>query len=403
MLGPAVSANKGAASMFFGLLDGLSDRLDDVHVDLFTTYPDEDRSILQTVDIPAGLSVRVTSATPVSLLIAFLLALPIRTLDRLGVPIGPLAAHPLIRRVRNVDVVVDLAGISFADGRGIALLGYNVVMSLFPYLAGAKVVKGSQAIGPTKAPLTRAAAWAVLPRMTSICARGKVTRSQLDQLGLDNVVDAADIAFLMHHSRSVDDHESGDGRRIVFMPSAVVDGYARSQSIDHVGVLAEVFEGFAETGYEILILPHSFRTGGGRGRMNDGPVVDDLEHRVVSGAATFRNEDLGPRELRSITEWADVVVTGRFHGMVSSLEVGTVPVVIGWSHKYGEVLDQFGVGDQAIAVGDLSSDSLRRKISGTLNDLDALQVSVRDAHDGVVASAQRNIDVIVEIANPSPT
>ena len=161
VIGAAVSANKGAASMFFGLLDGLADAGIRADVNLLTTYRDRDEAALQRATermIPEGFNVSTVDAGPVSLVLAFVLALPIRLLDRLHLGIGPLRRVPLIRAVRDTAVTVDLAGISFADGRSPALLGYNVIMSLFPYLAGAKVVKGSQAIGPVENFLTRLAA-----------------------------------------------------------------------------------------------------------------------------------------------------------------------------------------------------------------------------------------------------
>lgn len=400
-IGAAVSANKGAASMFFGLLDGLGDRSVHAEVVLFTTYPDQDRAALAGVDVPSGIDVTISSAGPVALLLAFLVALPIRLLERLRVPTGLLSVNALVRSMRSCDVVVDLAGISFADGRGVALLGYNSVMSLMPFLAGSPVVKGSQALGPMRTLPVRWAARIVLPHMESICARGAVTRSHLDGLGLDNVVDAADVAFLMRARTSdgiadVWSERDSAGPRILLLPSSVVDTYASAHDIDHVGELASVLEQLAGIGCDVVVAPHSFRSNGHRGRMNDGPIVEDLSLRTNAASVRFLNRDVGPRELRVLASSADLVVTGRFHGMVSALEVGTIPVVIGWSHKYGEVLDQFDVPNQGIAVRDLSSSTLMELITRSLDEREDLEARIEGAHDRVVMSAGRNIDLVLD-------
>jgi polysaccharide pyruvyl transferase WcaK-like protein len=408
VIGAALSANKGAASMVLGLVDGLSDRGIHAEVSLLTTYRTEDEEVLGTHDeslIPDGITVRVVNAAPFALMLALVLSLPIRLLDRLRLPLGPLLMNPLIRAVRRSDVTVDLAGIAFADGRGFALLGYNVVMSMFPFLAGGSVVKASQALGPFTNKLTRTAARIVLPRMTTICARGASTRSHLDLLGLSNVVDATDIAFLMRHttisddaSTDLGDTETGHAPAVVVFPSAVVDAYAVAAGVDHVDVVASMIDALSASGARVIVAPHSFRQSGERGRMNDGPIVEDIEQRV-NEPAEFVNRDLDPRELRAIIERADVAVTGRFHGMVSALKVGTPPVVIGWSHKYGEVLDQFNVSEQGISVNDLSTDRLLAIVKRTLDDREAIARTIGDAYDAVCTSAGRNIEVIVEAAS----
>lgn len=405
VIGVAVSANKGAASMFYGLLDGLADAGVRADITLLTTYKGSDESTLRSGgpgSIPEGFSVRTVSASPAALLLAFLVALPIRLLSRLRVPLGPLLRIPLIRAVRETEVTVDLAGISFADGRSLALLGYNVVMSLFPYLAGGSVVKGSQAIGPVDSFVTRVAARVVLPRMAAICARGDRTRKHLDSLGLANVVDAADLAFLMHEQEPAGDSlfdpsEFSSKKLVVVLPSSVVDSYAAAAGIDHVGTTAALIDRLGAAGVAVIVAPHSFRENGERGRMNDGPIVGDIERRT-KGPATFINRDLDPRELRTIIRHADAAVTGRFHAMVSALEVGTPPVVVGWSHKYGEVLDQFHLGGQGVAVEELSAETLFAAVKRTLDDHQNLCVAIADARKGVHASARRNIEVVLATA-----
>ena len=125
--------------------------------------------------------------------------------------------------------------------------------------------------------------------------------------------------------------------------------------------------------------------------------MEDMERRVTE-SATFTTRDLDPRELRPIIERCDVAVTGRFHGMVSALDASTPPVVTGWSHKHDEVLDQFDVGEQGIAVADLSADRLVALVTDTLDNRVAMEQTIGDAHETINTSSRRNVDAIVGAA-----
>src|SRR5829696_4658649 len=149
-VGASSSANKGAASMLQAVIDELPGRIGPCHFAVLSTYPDDDRR--EPPHLPTG---------------------------------GPGA---------------DSAGISFVDSRGVATLGYNVLVTGIPLLLGRPVVKCAQALGPFDSPLNRVAARRVLGACAAVCPRGDRTEDHVAQLGLaarTRVVPAADAAFLM--------------------------------------------------------------------------------------------------------------------------------------------------------------------------------------------------------------
>jgi polysaccharide pyruvyl transferase WcaK-like protein len=58
---------------------------------------------------------------------------------------------------------------------------------------------------------------------------------------------------------------------------------------------------------------------------------------------------------------------------VSSLATGVPTFVVGWSHKYREVLDMFGLADWAVASGEVTPTLFRDR----LVDLDRNKTTIR--------------------------
>ena len=179
IVGAAFTANRGSASMLQAVIEGLPGVLAgagaarECRFAVLTTYPQEDRAYAAAVHP----GVRVVPYRPWELIFPLLpLALRVAAARALGVPprfATRFTLHPALREIARADVVVDVAGISFVDGRGLSLVAYNVLMTGIPRLLGARVVKCAQALGPFRTRLNRTAARAVLPRLAAVVARGE--------------------------------------------------------------------------------------------------------------------------------------------------------------------------------------------------------------------------------------
>jgi colanic acid/amylovoran biosynthesis protein len=60
------------------------------------------------------------------------------------------------------------------------------------------------------------------------------------------------------------------------------------------------------------------------------------------------------RDTKALMAGAEVAVTGRFHGLVNALAGGVPAHAVSWSHKYGELLADFGRAD-ALFTGDVEA------------------------------------------------
>jgi colanic acid/amylovoran biosynthesis protein len=104
------------------------------------------------------------------------------------------------------------------------------------------------------------------------------------------------------------------------------------------------------------MLAHSAQLDKGVNHMNDLPLCREIAGQVKNrDNLIFLDDDLLPTELRAIIAQSDVLVASRFHAMISALTEHVPPVVIGWSHKYGEILAPFGIAEAALTYDELTT------------------------------------------------
>ena len=82
--------------------------------------------------------------------------------------------------------------------------------------------------------------------------------------------------------------------------------------------------------------------------------------------------------------------------MISALATATPVVVLGWSHKYAEVLDEFGLTGLALDHTYRPAEELAQAILDALARSDDIARTIEERLGAVTASARHNIDVIVE-------
>jgi len=401
-LGAAYSANKGAASMMQALVDRLPERIGPTRFVAVSTHPTAD---LKAYD-RASLAVKVVSQRPVEMaLVQVPLALLAGALRTARLPWRWLCRPAALRAIADADVVADLSGISFVDGRRFVVLVYNALLVLVPLALGRPVVKCAQAMGPFRTTINRSLARVVLPRLRAICPRGQSTERYLRGLRLDNLRPAADLAFAMEVPQSVRQGmkarlERASSPYLVVAPSQVVDTQCATRGIDYQGIVAELIEAVvARTGHTVVVIAHSAEPTAGANHMNDLPLCRAIVGRLsTTDRVLFFDEDLLPTELRAIIGEARLLVTSRFHAMVSALGERRPMLVIGWSHKYAEVLEPFGLADAAIPYSDLSTgEAIVKQVEELLARADDVSAQIERRLPEVVASAITNFEVLADV------
>ena len=404
VLAAAFSGNKGAASMLESIIENISVRVPGISFDVLSVYPEDDKvqNPYKHVNIVACKPEQIIfAAFPLSLLhIALSRIKPIEKL---------LLKNPILASLSGCDLVVDAAGISFVDSRGIIMNLYNFICIFIPVALRKEVIKFSQAMGPFRKLSNRLLAGAILPRVKTICARGLITESHLKGLQLGNTILSTDGAFVLP-----DDRDTVQKMALVFSSdpfykekiagvsiSSVVYGYCIKEGIDYVAIMSRMIDHLAAAkGYNILIIAHSARENKESLKNNDLVICRKVYNSVeCKEKCRYPDMEMSPREIREYIGRCDMLIASRFHAMISALYKNVPVFLIGWGHKYKEVLDMFGHGGYAVDYRSLNLDLLKNKFELFEKDINSLRWKISENIEEVKKSAMKNIDVIVDSLN----
>jgi len=397
IIGSALSGNKGAAAMLESAIQTLGD--EDTEFTLLSMYPASDAqqnvySNLKIVDAsPLRLGVVINS-----LALAYRLFPPLRKTI--------CAKSSAMKSLVEADVLLDQGGITFVDGREKFLL-YNIASILPALNVKTPVVKCAQALGPFSNPINRFAAKTYLPKVTAIVSRGRITHKYLQDLQLSNVFAGADYAFSLEltkqeatNAKTKFDATKLHGKKIVGVsPSQVMQKKVDAAGGDYANEIAMFIDAVVSQGHAVMLVPHSVRSNQDKMHNNDMPLCKNIYSRLKDkkDSILFLNKELGSQELRYWIGECDYFVASRFHAMVSSLAMGVPTLVVGWSHKYREVLEMFELEEWAMEQNDFSVDTLEERLKQLINDEELVRRKLKQHLPEVKAKSRVQVDVINEV------
>lgn len=397
------SGNKGAAAMLQSSIKQLHDIYGDkLNINLMSVYPGEDKK-----QLPYDF-INITSTKPEQLLfIAFPLAVLYKLLKWCP-PIKKLIAkNKIIKTYLKTDLVVDEAGISFVDSRGFVMNTYAFVCAAVPMLVGTPVVKYSQALGTFKNPYNKFLAKWILPKLKLICARGQKTYDNLMGIGVkDNVKLCADGAFSMEDSpywneevNRVCSEDSFYNDNVVGLSiSSVVEKKCTKMGIAYKDTMVSFINWLNSKGYNVVLIANAARVNSEKSRNNDLMVGDAIYADVADkDKVRWYHKEMDAEEIRAYIGKCRFLVASRFHAMIGSLEQKVPVLLIGWSHKYQEVLDMFELGQYAIDFSKLELSELEKSFNDFVSAEDDIRKKLDKNLDSVLASSRNNIKYISEI------
>ena len=344
------SGNKGAAAMLQSSIKQLRERYGEkLNIFLMSTYPGADRKLI--AEMPEKYDfIKVVNAKPERLLF---LAFPLSILYSFLRFIPPfrklLQMDKIIKAYSQCDIVIDEAGISFVDSRGFIMNTYAFVCAAVPMLCGVPVVKYSQALGTFKNGWNKFLAKWILPKIKLICARGKITQDNLAGIGVtENVKLCADGAFSMPDSdfyaekvqKLCEDSPFFCKRVVALSISSVVQGKCEKMGRDYRSCMIQFINWLNEQDYNVLLIANAAREGSEKPRNNDLIICTEVYNAVRDKTKVmWEPREMVSEEIRELLARCEVLVASRFHAMIGALEKCTPVLLVGWSHKYKEVLD----------------------------------------------------------------
>ncbi|MCK4817784.1 polysaccharide pyruvyl transferase family protein, partial [bacterium] len=126
--------------------------------------------------------------------------------------------------------------------------------------------------------------------------------------------------------------------------------------------------------YDVVLIPHSVRKGTQKTRNNDLPVLKKIFSHICNKEEVFQiREELTPSELRVLIGQLDLFIASRFHAFISALCMEVPTLVFGWSHKYHEVLKDFGLEEYALDYSALTEELIWKKFKELENKADIVR------------------------------
>jgi len=396
VIGVTITGNMGGQAMLLSSIQNLRRLFDEVTFDLLSIYPSEDKksNIVDVNVVPVDVRLLILCYLPLSLIISpFKKNAFVRSL---------LLKNSYFKSLLTSDLIIDLGGITFVDGRGLALLAYNVACTLPGTLLGIPTIKLSQAMGPFNNLLNRFLAKITLKRCVYVIARGETTFSHLKTLGLINIKMCYDTAFSLKASEK----EKGRAKKllrsfdfpeapIIVSPSKVVEQKCVSAGIDFRKELLTFINSLAGKGKNVLLLPHSLRN-------EKGSKNNDLDLcKYLYGNSAYRDAGVWilPHQdnslvLREVIGLGNIFIGCRFHSIVSSLSKEVPTITISWSHKYHELIKPFDINEYIINYKGLNADKLLKTFDKLESEKITIKNSVSDNLSKVIKSSDMNFKLV---------
>ena len=429
--GASLTGNKGGPGIFKGACAAIRKALPTAEIKMLSTTAKLDAAVAKS----CGAEVVDADLTRYALW-APLRAAFWRLLRCVGVDARFLTNEPILAACREADIFIDMSGISFSGDMTLRSWVRDVMHVLPPVLLGGPpIVKFPFASGPFRTRLNRVLARWCLRRVRWVMARGKITEANLRALGVCRVLDTrADTAFLMQPSafERVDEILAAEGVPAQARPLVGVSAsFVMHRKAAHgdtalpnryEDALAALLDHVQETtGAHVLFVPHSCVRRGvvpaqGARKNTDGPAVEKrlmglskLDEDDAWVARTIRERlhqpdktfllrgDYPAEELKGIIGRCDAYVASRYHSMVAALSTGVPTMVVGWSHKYPEVLDMFGQSQRVCLIGEMEPARLQELFDDLWAHREQVAVELAERLEEVRDSALSVGDVVAEV------
>ena len=110
------------------------------------------------------------------------------------------------------------------------------------------------------------------------------------------------------------------------------------------------------------------------------------------------NEDESAANVKAVIGKSDFLVASRYHSLVAALSMRTPVGVIGWSHKYDELMQDIGLSDYITEVkSNDSSESVLETIKRTYSDRDIIKTKIEEAMPQIEKGINEVFDKTVEV------
>lgn len=271
----------------------------------------------------------------------------------------------------DMSGLIDASGFRYSDQWPIASLEAQAMKARKYKNAGKPVIYLPQAFGPFKSDAAKGFIAQVINHSDLVFARDQVSFDYLTGAAghLPQIRLAPDFTNLVVPKPGAKIPEN----TLFIVPNArMMDKTSSETGARYISSLALAVTTARSCGFEPIIMIHDAH--------GDRVVAKQVWEIVGGEIRELSHPD--PRVLKYWLAQAKGVVGSRFHALVSALSAGTPVIAIGWSHKYGELMADYGQSHLNLSADD--RDTLSNVIESWSDD------SARfEAHLKIAAASEK--------------
>ncbi len=248
----------------------------------------------------------------------------------------------------QVDVILDAGGFQFSDQWAVSEKFITAKRNYYSKFTkkNRKIVFLPQAFGPFKQPMSQQLMKVVYSVADLLYARETESYNHLKSLFPDTskIRIAPDFTCLSKNSNLSSVILPND--YVVLIPNIRMVSHTKQDVSDHyMQFLRDVSEYLIGKGETLVLLNHEGK--------DDLGLLLRLNDTLSQRALLLSNLDA--LEIKRIIGEAKLIISSRFHGVVSGLTQGVATLCTAWSHKYLELLKEHGCESNILAINDITS------------------------------------------------
>ncbi|WP_136637790.1 polysaccharide pyruvyl transferase family protein [Pseudooceanicola onchidii] len=240
----------------------------------------------------------------------------------------------------EIDVILDSSGFAYGDFWGNAKMEHQIGRFIDLWKAEGKVVIAlPQAWGPFTEPGFAAHLSEVLSKMDLVFARDRQSAGYLREVGVTTARDAPDFTNLLQPTLpEARAHLRGAG--FIVPNSKMLEAYGDAAHDGYLDFLVQAVACLRRVTPRTCILVHEGH--------RDMTLAEELNNRLDTPAEIVDPADAV--ETKAIIGAGGALISSRFHGLVSGLSAGVPSLACGWSHKYEELLADYGMDAHLVRI-----------------------------------------------------
>ncbi|MCC5824640.1 polysaccharide pyruvyl transferase family protein [Alkalimonas sp.] len=281
---------------------------------------------------------------------------------------------------RQVDAVLEASGFAYGDQWPLQFL-QNTAREVERFAkAGKPFIFMPQAFGPFESPASKAAMRQIIQHARLIFVRDAVSKQHLESC----------VSPLPAHVIQSPDFTIGLSPEPLARPAMpyaalipnnkVISPYhhanAEQLKDDYLAAFVLAADQLHQAGYQVKLVNHEGK--------EDAELCQHIQARAQY-AEVIEIED--PLAVKAYIGGASLVVSSRFHGAINALSQGVPCIATSWSHKYRQMMQDFGMADYCIET--LTPTSLEHSLRQLLANQEAITAQLTAAKEALQQQNQQ--------------